>query len=117
MEPIYRSDGQVVALVHRGNLHNVDGEWIGFLLGAEVYGATGEYIGYLSDDRRLLRSRRPPQQLPVTPPESWPPRLRGIPERFPLARLFRQLPFGLIDVFEEFPDRFKYVSELRPDLE
>jgi len=117
MQPIYRSDGATVAIVHCGYLYNRDGEWIGFLRGAEVYGSNGDYLGFLTEDRRLLRTRRPPQQEPLPPPPFWPPRLRRVPERFPLAPLFKQLPFGLIDVFEEFPERFKYVSELRPDLD
>jgi len=115
MQPIYRSDGEVVAIVHQGHLHNIDGEWIGFLRGAEVFGFNGEYIGYLSEDRRLLRSRRPPKRE-LIPPPTLPTRLRGIPERFPLATLFKQLPYSTIDVFEEYPEQFRYVSDLRPDI-
>lgn len=117
MQQIYRSDGEVVGIIHRGHLYNIDGEWIGFLSGAEVYGITGEYLGYLSSDRRLLSTRRPPKKAPKRPPASWPPRLRGVPERFPLAPLFRQLPYAVIDVFEEYPERFKYISDLRPDMD
>ena len=116
MQPIYRSDGQVVAVVHQVHLYNVDGEWIGTLRGAEVYGITGEYLGYLSEDRRLLRVRRPTERTPIVPPPM-PARLRDIPGHFPLAPLFKQLPFGLIDVFEEFPEQFTFVSDLRPDME
>ena len=116
MHPIYRSDGEPAAVVHCGHLYNIDGEWIGFLRGAQVYGYTGEYIGYLSEDRRLLRLRRPADWPPLSPPPL-PDRLTGIPEHFPLAPLFKQLPFSIIDIFEEFPERFKYVSEQRPDLD
>ena len=117
MHPIYRSDGEVVAVVHRGYLYNIDGEWIGQLRGAEVFGASGEYMGYLSQDRRLLRKRNPTKRPHVPPPTPWPSSLKSIPERFPLATLFKQLPFSVIDVFEEFPERFRYISELRPDLD
>ncbi len=117
MQPIYRSDGAAVAVIHRGHLYNIDGEWIGFIRGANVYDVAGSYLGYLTDDRRLLRNRRPSNEPDETPPDAFPPRLRGIPSHFPLAPLFRQLPYGIVDVFEEFPHRFKYVSELRPDME
>lgn len=116
MQPIYRSDGEAVAVVHRGNLYNIDGEWVGVLIGAEVYGHNGEYIGFLSEDRRLLRTRRPPHRNRIVQPPL-PPRLKGIPERFPLAPLFKQLPFNLIDIFEEYPNRYKYIAEVRQDMD
>lgn len=116
MHPIYRSDGQAVAVVHRGNLYNVDGDWLGCLRGAEIFGFEGDFLGTLSEDRRLLRSRRPPQRERIPPPDR-PLRLRGIPEMFPLAPMFKQLPYGTIDVFEEFPHLFDYVGETRQDLD
>ncbi|MFQ5433795.1 MAG: 4-fold beta flower protein, partial [Anaerolineae bacterium] len=57
MQPIYRSDGEWVAVFLKGNLFNVDGEWIGFVKGRDVYNSGGHYLGYLSNDRRLLRKR------------------------------------------------------------
>lgn len=116
MHPIYRSDGQVIAVVHQGNLYNVDGDWLGCLQGAEVFGFEGEYLGTLSEDRRLLRSRRPGQRERIPRPEPA-PRLRGIPEMFPLAPLFSQLPYGVVDVFEEYPHLFDFVGETRQDLD
>jgi hypothetical protein len=117
MTPVYRSDGVVVALVHHGHLYNADGDWIGFLHGAEVYDVAGNYLGYLSADKRLLRERSAPDRERVSPPESWMPRLQGVPPHFPLAPLFRQLDYGTIDVFEEYPDKFKFISDLKPDME
>ncbi len=116
MVPVYRSDGEPIAVIHLGGLYNIDGEWVGDLRGQEVYGINGEYVGFISQDHRLLRARRPPDRPAITPP-AVPPRLRGIPVRFPLAPLFKQLPYDVIDVFEENPERFKYVSELRPDMD
>jgi hypothetical protein len=43
--------------------------------------------------------------------------LEGIPSHFPLAPLFKQLPFSILDVFEAFPERFRFVSDLRPDMD
>jgi len=117
MQPIYRSDGKVEAVVHKGHIYNVDGEWFGFLRSAEVYNFRGDYMGYLSQDQRLLRDRRPPKRPALAPPETWPDRLDGIPTHFPLAPLFKQLAFSTIDLFEEFPEKFSFISDLRPDME
>jgi hypothetical protein len=116
MEPIYRSDGEWVAVYSEGNIFNVDGEWLGFVAGREVFDSAGQYLGFLSDDRRLLRkrslSRRPPR---LQPPER-PPRPK-LPASMPLAPMMRQLPHQIIDMFEEYPERLIYVSETRPDME
>jgi hypothetical protein len=116
MEPIYRTNGSVAAVVHRGHLYNTDGEWIGFLRGAEVYDPGGEYVGYLSEERRLLRRRTPPDRPRLGVPPR-PPRLRGISSRFPLAPLFPELPHSIIDLFEEHPERLRHISATRPDLD
>jgi len=116
MEPLYRSDGDWVAVYLDGYIFNVEGEWIGFVSGREAFDTAGQYLGFVSDDRRLLRkrslSRRPPH---LVPPER-PPRPR-MPAHMPLAPLMRQLPHQIIDIFEEFPDRLMYVSETRPDMD
>ena len=39
------------------------------------------------------------------------------PPSMPLAPLLRALPYQLIDMFEEFPKRFLYISETRPDMD
>lgn len=116
MVPIYRSDGEWVAVYHNGYLYNCDGEWLGFVEGRKVFDSFGEYIGFLSDDRRLLRKRSmrgAPRRR--RPPE--PPRRPRIPAAMPLAPLMRSLPYQLVDVFEENQGRFLYVSETRPDME
>ena len=69
MIPIYRTDGEWVAVYLEGNLFNVDGEWLGFTVGREVYDSGGLYLGFLSDDKRLLRKRtRPDDKLRLQPP-------------------------------------------------
>jgi len=35
----------------------------------------------------------------------------------PLAPLFAEQPWNLVDVFEEASEVFKYISDLRPDWE
>ncbi len=116
LEPIYRSDGEWVAVYENGHLFNVDGEWLGFVKGREVFDPGGVYLGFLSDDRRLLRSRsrpldRPSQKVPRRPER---PRISA---NAPLPPLLRALPFHTIDMFEEYPERLMYISETRPDME
>jgi hypothetical protein len=115
MEPIYRSDGEWVGVYHRGNLFNADGEWIGFVRGREVYDPAGLYLGFLSDDRRLLRKRTPPQKARLQPPPR--PERPRLPASMPLAPMLRALPHQYVDMFEEYPERLMYISETRPDME
>ena len=117
MKPIYRSDGVVAALVHRGQLYNAEGDWIGFLQGPEVYDITGNYLGYLSPDQRLLRKRSAPSRERIHPPDTEVPRLERVPAHLPLAPLFKQLGYETIDLFEEYPDKFRFVSDLKSDME
>lgn len=115
MVPIYRSDGEWVAVYHRGHVFNIDGEWLGFVVGREVYDTQGRYLGYFSEDKRLLRRRRPPEKIRIDPPpRPSPPR---VPASVPLAPVFSELTFSTLDVFQEDPDRFRYVSETRPDMD
>ncbi len=117
MQPIYRSDGEWVAVYVHKNLFNVDGEWIGFVSGRDVYDPSGLYLGYLSNDRRLLRSRSRPSNPPrCEPPKERPPR-PDMPASMPLAAMFSALPYHIIDMFEEYPERLLYVSETRPDMD
>lgn len=115
MTPIYRSDGEWVAVYEQGHIFNVDGEWIGFLVGREVFDPAGLYLGFLSDDRRLLRKREEVDNKPrhVPPPRPVSPHL---PASVPLSPLMAGLPYQIIDMFEEYPERLMYISETRPDI-
>lgn len=116
MVPIYRSDGEWVAVYYKGHLFNIDGEWLGFIVGREVFDPAGLYLGFLSDDQRLLRKRSLSRQTPRRQPPPPPGRIK-IPPSMPLAPLFRGLPHQIIDMFEEYPERLIYVSETRPDMD
>ncbi|MCB8952649.1 MAG: hypothetical protein H6650_11595 [Ardenticatenales bacterium] len=116
MISIYRSDGEWVAVYESGHLFSVEGEWLGFLVGREIYDPSGNYLGFLSDDRRLLRKRTLWQEPARRPPPPRPPR-PFIPANMPLAPLLRALPYQIIDMFEEYPERFLFISETRPDME
>jgi len=115
MQPIYSTNGEWVALLHEGRLHDTLGEWIAWLDGKEVYNRDGQYVGFLSDDRRILRERvRRNRPLHPAPPGS--PKVNP-PSHVPLPPLFAELPWNVVDVFEEEPNIFRYISELRPDWE
>lgn len=116
IEPIYRSDGEWVAVYIEGHLFNVDGEWLGFVKGRNVFDTTGNYLGYFSDDRRLLR-KRSLNDIPArekVPPR--PPRPQ-IPATMPLSTMMKSLPMGLIDMFEAYPEKLLYIADNRPDME
>jgi hypothetical protein len=111
--PIYRTDGEWMAILYQCNLFDTMGEWIGWLDGSDVYTLDGEYVGYISRDGRLLRQRTVPYRQRRTPPAEPPP--FKAPEIIPLPPMFAELSYSVIDVFEEQPDAFGLVSELRPD--
>lgn len=115
MQPIYRSDGEWVAVYDSGNLFNADGEWIGFSRGRDVYDPSGMYLGFLSDDRRLLRKRMPPEKPRFKVPPR--PDRPSMPANMPLAPMLRALPHQYVDMFEEYPERLMFISETRPDME
>ncbi len=116
---IYTTRGDWAAVVWQGHLYDPTGDWIGYLSGRNVFSAEGEYMGYLSDDQRVLRKRvletefvKPTAKVP-TPPPGKPP----IPSTVPLPPQMRELTFDLVDMFDEFPERFKMVSDSRQDMD
>ena len=114
-KPIYATNGEWVALLQGGHLYDTYGEWVGWLDGTSVYTRDGEYAGFLSEDGRILCERvRRQRRLRSAPPA--PAKIRP-PARVPLAPLFAELPWRLVDVFDEEPDLFSHISELRPDWE
>ena len=113
MQPIYSTNGEWVALLRENYLYDTYGEWIGWLHGTEVYTRDGFFVGVVSDDGRIVRERVPPERprraMPSAPPKIQPPAM------VPLAPLFAGLPWKLIDVFEEEPEVFRHISDLRAD--
>jgi hypothetical protein len=129
MQPIYSTAGDWVALLHEGFLFDTYGERIAWLDGKDIYTLDGEYAGFLSDDGRVLRKRVHKQRSLRAVPfaikggptashasPSLPSKIRP-PARVPLAPLFAELPWQLVDVFEENPEIFEHISDLRPDWE
>jgi hypothetical protein len=115
VKPIYTTRGEWVALIEGNYLYDTYGEWVGWLDGKDVYTRDGEYVGFVSGDWRILRDRiRQQRQIRRSPPV--PPKA-SIPAKVPLAPMFAELPWHLVDVFEEDPNLFKHISELKPDWE
>jgi hypothetical protein len=112
-KPIYRTNGQWMALVHEGNLFDTTGEWIGWLDGTDVYSLDGEYVGFISADGRLLRQRVAPYHKRRRPPTRRPQ--CKVPQTVPLPPMFAELSYSVVDVLEEEPDIFALIHELRPD--
>jgi len=115
MKPIYKSNGEWVGVYDGGNLFNADGEWVGFAKGRDIYDTSGMYMGFLSDDRRLLRKRMPPEKPRLKVPAR--PERPRLPASMPLAPMLRALPHHYIDLFEEFPEKLMYISDTRPDMD
>jgi hypothetical protein len=115
MKPIYTTNGEWVAMLEGSYLYDTYGEWVGWLDGKDIYTRDGEYAGFLSTDARILRDRiRRQRQIRPAPPVA--PKIK-IPSKVPLAPMFSELPWNLVDIFDEDPDIFKHISELKPDWE
>jgi hypothetical protein len=115
MKPIYTTDGEWVAMLEGHYLYDTYGEWVGWLDDEDVYTRDGEYAGFLSNDARILRDRvRRQRQIRRAPPAA--PKIK-IPAKVPLAPMFSELPWNLVDIFDEDPDIFKHISDLKPDWE
>ena len=116
MKYIYSTAGDWVALLDEGVrcLYDTTGDWIGWLDGKEVYTRDGVYAGFVSRDVRVLRERIRKQRPVRSMPTAVPAKVRP-PANAPLAPLFAELPWSQVDVFEEEPEIFRYISELRPD--
>ena len=115
MLPIYCSNGEWTAILVGIYIFDTHGEWIAWLDGTHVYTRDGMYAGYLANDGRILRQRvlegRPMRPCPPAPAKIKPP------SKVPLAPMFAELPWHVVDCFEEDPDIFMRISDLRPDWE
>ena len=85
-------------------------------LATKGYPCSLPILAFLSDDQRMLRKRSVMGEPRYVPPPPRPQR-PNIPTGAPLPPMFRALPYSLIDMFEEFPERFSYISETRPDMD
>ncbi|MBI4770102.1 MAG: hypothetical protein HY784_06730 [Chloroflexi bacterium] len=104
LRAIYTTRGDTAAVLNGRYIHNLLGEWIGWVdASGQVYSITGEYVGWLTRDPRVLRKRvadsRPARVTP--PPHPGRPRL---PATFPLPPMMSEIGFDTVDVLDEMPE-------------
>ena len=115
--PVYNTNGDWSALIIRPYIYNTLGEWIGWLSSEEeVFDVEGNYVGWLSTSNRILRKRGTNKVVKKDSPDP-PPNLRA-PATIPLPPLMPMLPYGVLDVFEEEPERLHTIDtgELKEDM-
>lgn len=117
--PIYSTPGDWMALLVFPYLYSSQGEWIGFVTpDRQVYDVQGLYVGWLTPDPRILRKRTMDDELERREPLPSPPRIRP-PATVPLPPMMSGLPFEVIDVLEDEPERLHTTDagELKEDME
>lgn len=102
--PIYTTRGDLAAYLSYPYIHNLIGEWIGWVTQERgVYSVHGHYVGYLDYGPRIIRKVSEgfdkPRRQPPTRPQKF-----LLPPTMPLSPLMPELPGGVIDVLQEAPD-------------
>ncbi len=117
--PVYTTAGDLGAYLLYPYLYNPQGEWIGFVTPQrDVYSVLGNYVGTFTDERRILRKRSYDYSKPrLAPPP--PPKRISVPSMAPLAPLMPELPYTMIDVLMDEPERLSTIDhdELREDMD
>lgn len=117
--PIYTTPGDLGAFLAYPYLYNPQGEWVGFVTPKrDVYSVLGHYVGVLSKDARILRKRSYDFSMPRIEPPPPQPRIT-VPATVPLAPLMAELPYTMIDVLDDEPERLSTIDfdELREDMD
>lgn len=117
--PVYTSKGDWPALLVFPHLFNPMGEWIGWVTAQrDVYDVDGVYVGWLTSEPRVLRKRTYDEMLPRRAPPSPPQKIRP-PATVPLAPMMAELPFEIVDVLQDEPERLHTSDhgELKEDME
>ena len=117
--PIYTTPGDWSALLVFPYIFNPIGEWIGFITSnREVFDVDGVYVGWLTDEPRVLRKRIIEGELPRRAVPDPPKRVRP-PATVPLPPMMAELPFEIIDVLDEEPERLHTsdTGEFKEDMD
>lgn len=117
--PIYSTPGDWVAIMVFPHIFNTIGEWIGWITkDRQVFDVDGIYVGWLTSDPRILRKRVYEKMMPRRTPPPFPGRVRP-PATVPLPPMMAELPFSIVDVMEEEPERLHTTDagELRDDMD
>jgi len=117
--PIYTSRGDWAALMVFPYVFSPMGEWVGWVTpGRQVYDVDGVFIGWVTDEPRILRKRTydvlPPRIAPPPIPEKVRP-----PSGVPLPPMMAELPFEIVDVLEDEPERLhtQDTGEFKEDVD
>lgn len=117
--PVYTTKGDWPALLVFPFLFNPLGEWIGWVTRQrEVYDTDGLYVGWLTEEPRVLRKRTYDEAPPRKAPPSNPAKIRP-PATVPLPPMMAELPFEIVDVLQEEPERLHTIDhgELKEDVD
>lgn len=117
--PIYNTSGDWEALLVFPHVFSTIGEWIGFVSPErEVFDTDGVYVGWLTKEPRILRKRIIENKLKRRELPPLPSKIRP-PATVPLPPMMAELPFEIIDVFEEEPDRMHTsdTGEFKEDMD
>ena len=102
--PIYSTSGEFSAIMMYPYIYNRQGEWIGWVRkDKSVFNVEGLYVGWLTDGPRIIRKRingsnGHQEALPPVPDQIQPI------AHAPLPPMMSELPFNLIDIFDEAPE-------------
>jgi hypothetical protein len=117
--PIYTTVGDWSALLVFPYVYNTIGEWIGWITpDKQVYDVYGIYVGWLTNEPRILTKRIHEGPLPRREPPDPPGRIRP-PATVPLPPMMAELPFEVVDVLQEFPERMHTTDtgEFKADMD
>lgn len=117
--PIYTTAGDCSAIMVFPHLFNTFGEWIGWITpDKQVYSVLGHYIGWLTDEPRILRRRVHDGSIQRLEPPTRPSNIRS-PATIPLPPMMAVLPFAIIDVLSEEPERLHTIDtgEFKKDMD
>lgn len=117
--PIYTTPGDWEAIMVYPYLFNTMGEWIGWVTSdQEVFDVDGVYVGWITSEPRILRRRiTNGPMLRKEPPD--PPGKILPPPTVPLPPMMAELPFEVIDVLHEEPERLHTTDtgEFKEDMD
>jgi hypothetical protein len=117
--PIYTTPGDWTALLIYPYLYNTLGEYIGWITpDRQVYDVDGVYVGWLTAEPRVLRKRVQDRKVPRLDPPVVPGKIRP-PATVPLPPMMAEIPFEIIDVMDEEPERLHTTDtgEFKEDMD
>lgn len=117
--PVYTSLGDWRAVLVFPYVYNTMGEWIGWVTSDKnVFDVDGMYVGWVTNEPRILRRRILDGPIPRRTPPPAPSKIRP-PATVPLPPMMAELPYELMDVLEEEPDRLHTIDtgEFKEDMD